>query len=414
MTTIVARVPARRALGAAHAPLAFTLLLAVMLFHESEHGAQLLQKDVVGASCPNDCRGLLGFAFDVEWVHFAYNGGILLALAGMWAWLRTWERRGAGAVLLTATVLLQSYHAIEHTEKLAQWYRNGHVSPTPGLLGQHLSLVELHFALNTAVTIGAVAAYWELGLHRSLTRRHLALAGAVCAAGAAALLVVWAQRPPTTHLAAGVHRGPIVIERAERLVGEPGAVVLGGIRVLHSDVIVKDVEVRGAATGIEVRSARGVLLENVKVRGATMDGINARDASLIVRRCDVRVQGRYAQGIDISFAAARGPSMVEGCAVHGGQEGIVAHTATVAIQGNTVGGTSMRGIAMTEMSMGPIERNVVNSPLGVGIYCGDWSHCVVEDNVASSLLSNYYATAELGANEFHDVRAALNASIERE
>jgi hypothetical protein len=402
-----------RSWSATAAPLAFTLLLAVMLFHESEHFAQVAQKDVVGSACPNDCRGLLGFAFDVEWVHFAYNGSILLALAGMWAWLRTWERRGAGAVLLTATVLFQGYHFVEHTEKLAQWYRNGRVSPQPGLLGQHFSLIELHFALNTAVTIGALAAYYELRLHRELTRRQVAVAGGVLAAGSLALLGMWMQRPPTIHLAAGVHRGPLVIDEASRVVGSPGTVIEGGIRVTHGDVVVRDLEVRGAATGIEVRGARGVLLQNVTVRGATMDGINARDASVIVRKCDVQVRGRYAQGIDISFAAARGPSMVKGCHVSGGQEGIVAHTATVAITGNTVSGTSMRGIAMTEMSMGPIERNVVHSPLGVGIYCGDWSHCHVQDNVAQSLVSNYYATADLGANRFDDVRATLNATVDR-
>jgi hypothetical protein len=397
----------------AAAAMAFTLLLAVMVFHESEHFAQVAQKDLIGSTCPNDCRGLLGFTFDVEWVHFAYNGSVLLALAAMWAWLRTWERRGAGAIVLTATVLFQGYHFVEHTEKLAQWYRNGRVSPQPGLLGQHFSLVELHFVLNTAVTLGALIAYWELGLHRQLTRRHVTVAGALLAVGAVALFGVWTQRPPTTHLAAGVHQGPIVIDEASRLVGEPGTVVVGGIRVTHGDVIVRNIEVRGAATGIEVRSARGVLLQNVTVRGATLDGINARDASVIVRKCDVQVQGRYAQGIDISFAAARGPSMVKGCRVHGGQEGIVAHTATVAITGNTVSGTSMRGIAMTEMSMGPIEDNVVQSPLGVGIYCGDWSHCHVQDNVAQSLVSNYYATAELGTNRFAGVRATLHATVER-
>src|SRR5262249_40380410 len=41
--------------------------------------------------------------------------------------------------------------------------------------------------------------------------------------------VWWHNLPPVVHLAAGVHQGPIVIDRRENLVGEPGAVVRGGI-----------------------------------------------------------------------------------------------------------------------------------------------------------------------------------------
>jgi hypothetical protein len=31
--------------------------------------------------------------------------------------------------------------------------------------------------------------------------------------------------------------------------------------------------------------------------------------------------------------------------------------------------------------MGTIEDNVVDGALGIGIFCGDYSHCEVEDNV---------------------------------
>src|SRR6266498_4422294 len=57
---------------------AFLLLLVVMTAHEAEHEAQVVQKDVIDAACPNDCRGLLGFLFDVEPIHFAYNVSIFV------------------------------------------------------------------------------------------------------------------------------------------------------------------------------------------------------------------------------------------------------------------------------------------------------------------------------------------------
>jgi hypothetical protein len=35
---------------------------------------------------------------------------------------------------------------------------------------------------------------------------------------------------------------------------------------------------------------------------------------------------------------------------------------------------------MTEMSMGKIEDNDADGAIGVGIFCGDYSHCEIEDN----------------------------------
>jgi hypothetical protein len=37
------------------------------------------------------------------------------------------------------------------------------------------------------------------------------------------------------------------------------------------------------------------------------------------------------------------------------------------------------------MSMGTIEDNEVAEALGVGIFCGDYSHCEIEDNAVSDV-----------------------------
>ena len=69
---------------------------------------------------------------------------------------------------------------------------------------------------------------------------------------------------------------------------------------------------------------------------------------------------------------------------------------------------------MTEMSMGAIEANVVRDALGVGVFCGDWSHCEIEDNavvgtrpdpesgvrsqMGFAIQSSYHARAEVEGN----------------
>ena len=80
---------------------------------------------------------------------------------------------------------------------------------------------------------------------------------------AAAGGVAWATQPPVVHLAAGIHEGPLVLDHSQRLVGEPGAVVRGGIVVTADDVTIRDVTVIGGEHGIEVDGASDVLLERV-------------------------------------------------------------------------------------------------------------------------------------------------------
>jgi len=73
-------------------------------------------------------------------------------------------------------------------------------------------------------------------------------------------------------------------------------------------------------------------------------------------------------------------SMVEGCTVVGGMDGIVTHSTMSEIADNHVSRTTMRGISMTEMSMGMIAHNEVRDARGVGILCNDRSMCMIERN----------------------------------
>jgi nitrous oxidase accessory protein NosD len=193
--------------------------------------------------------------------------------------------------------------------------------------------------------------------------------------------VALAMQPPTVRLAAGIHQGPLVLDRAQKLVGEPGAVVRGGILITADNVTVRDVTVVGGESGIEVDDAHNVTLERVRVSGAGLDGIHVRRATVHIRDCLVHSPAsEYAQGIDISFGFDLAPSDVEGCTIIGGREGIVTHFTMAKVADNRVVGTSLRGLTLTEMSMAVVEGNHVEDSLGVGIYCGDYSECEIEDN----------------------------------
>ncbi|HUF02464.1 MAG TPA: right-handed parallel beta-helix repeat-containing protein [Gaiellaceae bacterium] len=251
----------------------------------------------------------------------------------------------------------------------------------------------------------------------------------------ATLLVVLgtaaATQPPTYVLKPGLHEGPIVLDHAQTLKGRPGAVVRGGVVIRADGVTVRDLVVVGGEYGIQVHESENVRIESVTISEAELDGIHARRSSLTIRGCSIRMEGEYTQAIDISFAFDLPMSRVEECTVVGGQEGIVSHMAYVDFRRNHVRETTMRAIAVTEMSMGSVSRNLVEDAVGVGIYCGDYSHCDIQDNVVRdtrpdprssdrnrhghAILSHFYARATVARNVLernaNDLRAADDSTI---
>ena len=298
-------------------------------------------------------------------------------------------------------------------------------------LGAAIAFFVLSWALAQALVLGALPlrrlSYAEDGAE--LGRVGQAATAISLAVVAFAGGIAWATRPPTVHLSAGIHRGPIVIDQAETLVGDRGAVVVGGIVVRADGVTVRNVTVRGGENGITVDDADRVLLDHVSVSRSLLDGIHVRRASVTIRDCRVgRLRSSYAQGIDISFAIDHPPSTVEGCTIAGGQEGIVADSANAMIRDNRVSRTSLRAITMTEMSMGMVEDNRVADPLGIGILCSDHSMCEIERNVVTGvrpdtasqdgyrmgfgIVSHYYAEAKLDDNHAPRIRAFAYGTIE--
>jgi hypothetical protein len=327
-------------------------------------------------------------------------------------------------------------------------YQPGWLALPLGLLELGLTMIvvrRLDIAAPLWTALGFFAASWvaaQLLVHAVLPLLRLrygddggelgrggsALATAGAAAVAAVLGVAWTAQPPTVRLEAGVHEGPLVLDSAQTLVGERGTIVRGGIRIEADDVTVRNVTVSGGEIGIEVRDSEDVVLDRVRIGGTTMDGINARRSSLAVRDCEIEMpRGSGAQGIDISFAGTQPASVVERCNVRGGSEGIVSHLARVRFSENRVSGTRLRGIAVTEMSMGAVERNVVEDAVGVGIFCGDYSRCEISENSVTGtrrdssgnptragygIVAHYWAIAELHDNQLDRGAATfINAQL---
>ena len=247
--------------------------------------------------------------------------------------------------------------------------------------------------------------------------------------------VAVAMQPPTVRLSTGVHDGPLVLDSAQNLVGDPGAVVRGGIVVTADNVTVRNVTVVGGENGIEVDDAHNVTLDQVRISGAKLDGIHVRRSSVAIRNCLIHSPaGDFAQGIDISFGFDLAPSVVEDCTVIGGREGIVTHFAVARVSDNLVSGTSLRSLTLTEMSMAVVDGNDVRDSLGVGIFCGDYSECEIDDNsidgiraddasgdrtrMGFAILAHYGAKAELGDNRVSNspggTDALLGAKISNE
>ena len=76
-----------------------------------------------------------------------------------------------------------------------------------------------------------------------------------------------------------------------------------------------------------------------KVVGAQMDGIHVRRSRVTIRNCVVDSPAGFTQGIDISFSADMGMSVIDGCTVTGGREGIVVDSALAMISHNQVTAT---------------------------------------------------------------------------
>lgn len=146
----------------------FALTVGIQTFHMIEHVAQLLQKFALDSPA---AHGLIG-SFDVEQVHFSFNllylGTLVYVTLG---WLnfgsRVCRHQKMMGMLLVAGVVAQSYHMVEHSVKLAQFFATG-AQGTPGILGAHIDGAIFHAAMNTLVFLPAVVVFICSGMYRHI------------------------------------------------------------------------------------------------------------------------------------------------------------------------------------------------------------------------------------------------------
>ena len=102
----------------------FFLLTALQLSHFGEHVVQMVQIHLLDLQGDN-ARGVFG-VFDVEWVHFIWNGCVLVGVVLLLP-------RHPRSHWLQLAAVIPSWHAVEHTYIMHVYLTTG-VSGTPGLL----------------------------------------------------------------------------------------------------------------------------------------------------------------------------------------------------------------------------------------------------------------------------------------
>jgi hypothetical protein len=149
----------------------FALTLALQGIHLVEHLAQVMQKFVFHIT---PAHGLIG-QLDLEQVHFAFNllylGTLIYVMLG---WLnfgsQVCRNQKLFAAMLIGTVVVQTYHMVEHSVKLVQFLLTG-MQGTPGIAGMHLDGVIFHALMNTAVFLPVAMVFFCARLYEELSLR---------------------------------------------------------------------------------------------------------------------------------------------------------------------------------------------------------------------------------------------------
>ena len=244
-----------------------------------------------------------------------------------------------------------------------------------------------------------------------MKRRHIWVALAVIPA-VASLWSVW-DRPATIEvrstddlqamldaapegsvllLQPGRHVGGVRIDRSVTLKGLPGTSIVAAndvpavVSVAADGTVIEDVRLHGGSSGVIVRESEGVILRDITVTDADLHGIEVVDAAADISDVAVsRLVHPMAQGIEVRNSDGRPDTVVAGSTVDGGQEGLVSHVSEVVFRDNRITSTTMRAIAVTEMSDGLVEDNTVQDVTGAGLYCGDMSRCDFSGNAVTEV-----------------------------
>ena len=444
----------------------FGMVVASQIGHAAEHVAQIVQIHGFGLRAAA-ARGMLS-AFDSEWVHYLWNGWILIAVAALlvvhprnrWLWI---------------AAAFSAWHALEHAYLLSGYLVTG-LSGQPGLLasgglvagGLPLARPELHLAYNLAELIPLAFAFrvalrtgrgdaprvrsgGRAPLRRAFGAVAVACAAVVLATGASALTrgvpvatidvtgsrdalqaaIDAAPEGALIRIGSGTFSGPLVISRPLSLVGAAdGSTVISaattgaGIAVRRThDVTLGQLVVTGGEYGILVEESRAVRVVGSWIRDATFVGIRVSRSSALIQGNEVRAgNGPYGMGIELANTMSQAHSTIRNNVVSGStREGIILHNAEAMIEHNVVMQNGFRGIAINEMSMATISGNTIRDNGDAGIAVVDHSMAEIDgndiqtvmpgsDGTAIGIRSFYYAEVSLGRNRITVGEATLAAA----
>jgi hypothetical protein len=135
----------------------YAVLVVSQTGHVLEHVAQMVQIHGLHLT-GKQARGVVG-TLDVEWVHFAWNAWILVAVVLL-------LRHFPGNRWLWLTLVIAGWHMVEHGYVLTVYLSTG-VAGTPGLLGAGGAIAgggpllrpDLHFLYNVVETLPLMAGF---------------------------------------------------------------------------------------------------------------------------------------------------------------------------------------------------------------------------------------------------------------
>lgn len=129
-----------------YAPAIYFFLILAATAHFGEHILQMIQYYILHVKP----WGILGQITDREWLHVWYNLPSYLVILIIYLMIkkRAPEAYRTDKAMKTMTLFLwiQGYHLIEHIVKIYQYLATG-IEPAPGILGNVVGLVPLHFIL---------------------------------------------------------------------------------------------------------------------------------------------------------------------------------------------------------------------------------------------------------------------------
>jgi parallel beta-helix repeat protein len=147
-------------------------------------------------------------------------------------------------------------------------------------------------------------------------------------------------------------------------------------------VRIQGLTVVGGDYGIAVDESEAVQLIGNHVTGARMAGIRLSRAAALIKGNEVRAgTGPYGMGIELANTMSRPASVITGNVVAGAtHEGIILHNSHAMIENNTVTGSGLRGVSISEMSMATVAKNTIMDNADAGIWVVDSSMADIAGN----------------------------------